>query len=175
MEYHWTLPPSGSVKINVHGATPFVPFLNGNPHGLGMIIRNSEGELIKLSTGVLPAATALENKLNTILLGLKKGFEAKFKSIILETDNLDSFKVIKNYPRGIPQEVGEVAKQIFIRLNDKRWYCVIAYVYSECNQLAIYLGRLGGDKSNNLFTFSRPIGAVEELMSLDLGFGRTAP
>lgn len=68
-------PQPGTVKINVHGATPFIPLFNDNPYGLGMIIHNSEGELLKLSTGVLPAASSLENKLNAILNGLKKSFE----------------------------------------------------------------------------------------------------
>lgn len=153
MEYHWVLPPTGTVKINVHGAIPFIPFHNGNPHSLGMITRNAEGELIKLSTGILPSTKTLENKMNAILQGLKKGFEGKFKRIIVETDNLDAFKVIKNYPHGVLSEVADVAKQIFIRLNDKRWYYVIAYIFSERNQLTIYLAHMGGEKCNNIFIF----------------------
>ncbi|KAK1367096.1 hypothetical protein POM88_042657 [Heracleum sosnowskyi] len=41
---------------------------------LCMIMRNLEDELIKLFTGILPAASTLENKLNVILHGLKKAF-----------------------------------------------------------------------------------------------------
>lgn len=39
----------------------------------------------------------------------------------------------------------------------------------------MYLARLGGEKCDHLFTFARPIGRVEELLSLDLGFGPLAP
>lgn len=35
-------------------------------------------------------------------MGLKKGFKDNYKSIVVETDNLDAFKVIKNYPRDVP-------------------------------------------------------------------------
>lgn len=58
MKFHWTLPRSGIVKINVHGATPFIPFFNDNLHGVGMIIRNNEGELLKLFNGVSPVVSA---------------------------------------------------------------------------------------------------------------------
>lgn len=39
------------------------------------------------------------------------------------------------------------------------------------NPIVIYLARLGGERCNRLYTFSRPIGAVEDLMNLNLGFG----
>lgn len=34
--------------------------------------------------------------------------------------------------------------------------------------------RLGGERCNHVFSFSRTIGAVKELLSLDLGFGHVA-
>ncbi|KAK1361345.1 hypothetical protein POM88_045819 [Heracleum sosnowskyi] len=92
--------------------------------------RNSEGELLKLSTGVLPTESSLENNLNAIHHGLKKGFEDNYKEIIHETDNLDAFKVIKNLPLITPQEqeIAKIVKQIYILLHDPRWICTIAYI-----------------------------------------------
>lgn len=83
--------------------------------------------------------------------------------------------LIKNFPNGIYEDVATIAQQIFILLNDPRWKCILAYVYLWRNPIAIYLDKLGGEKCSQLFTFKRPIGAVEELMSLDLGFGHTDP
>lgn len=77
--------------------------------------------------------------------------------------------VMKNYPLNLPPEVADVAKRIFIRLHDPRWFCTIVFIYSERNGLALYLARLGGERCQQLYTFTRPIGAVEELMNLDLG------
>lgn len=68
-----------------------------------------------------------------------------------------------------------MAQQIFIRLNDPRWKCIIAYIFPGRNPVSIYLARLGGERCDYLYTFSRPIGAVEELLSLHLGFGHTGP
>lgn len=78
-KYHWLLPHPGALNINVYGATPFIPFLNGNTCGIGMIIRNSEGGLVKLSTGILPANSELEYKLNAIHIGLIKVLMATSK------------------------------------------------------------------------------------------------
>lgn len=102
-----------------------------------------------------------------------KAFEDKYKEVVVETDNLDAFLIIKNFPLGVPLEVATVAKQIFIRLNDPRWKCILAYIFPYINPIAIYLAKLGGEKYSQFVTFTRPIGAVEELMSLDLGFGHT--
>lgn len=149
--------------------------MNGNTNGLGMIARNSDGELLKLSTGVIPNLTPLQNQLWAILHGLIRAFEDNHRDIVVETDNWQAFNVLKNFPYDVPEEAVEVAVKIFIRLHDPRWICSIVYVFPERNKLSTYLSRLEGDKCNQLYTFSRPIGCVEELMSLDLGFGPLAP
>lgn len=82
-----------------------MPFHNGNVHGLEMIIRNSKGEFLKMSTGVRPAVSSLENKLNAIHHELVKTFDDNYKDVIVETNNIDTFMIIKNFPVGVPQEV----------------------------------------------------------------------
>lgn len=129
MQYHWTLPPPGVVKVNMHVATPFIPYPHGNTSGIGVVMRDSERELLKLSTGVLPSSSPLENKLNAILHGLKRSFEDNYKEVILETENLDAFQVLKNFPHAVLTGVEDVARQIFIRLNDPRWISCIVFVY----------------------------------------------
>lgn len=75
---------------------------------------------MKLSTGVLTSSSHLENKLKAIHHGLIKAFEDHYKDVIVETDNLDAFKIIKNFHHDVTIEVAEVAQQIAIRLNDRR-------------------------------------------------------
>lgn len=175
MQYHWLLPPPGTVKVNVHGATPFIPFSNGNTNGIGLIIRNSDGEMLKLSIGVFLNLTSLQNQLWVINRGLTHVFENNHKDVILETDNWEVFNVLRNFPYNVPVEAIEPSIQIVIRLHDLRWVCSIVYVFPDMNQLAIYLARLGGDKCDHLYTFSKPIERVEELLSLDLWFSPLNP
>lgn len=111
---------------------------------------NSEGELLKLSTGVLPASSLLENKLNAIHHGMVKAFEDNFRRVVVQIDNLDAFMIIKNYPVGVLEGVATIAKQIFIRLNDRIWKCILAYIYPGRNPLAIYLAQLGGGNCSQL-------------------------
>ncbi|KAK1378775.1 hypothetical protein POM88_025519 [Heracleum sosnowskyi] len=115
-------------------------------------MRNSEGKFLKLSTGVLPSSSSIENKLNAIHRGLITAYEDKYKDVILETDNLDAFEILRNFPHGVPDDLAFVTQQIFICLNDPR-----------------------GDKCNHLYTLKHPVGAVEELLNVDLGFGHIDP
>lgn len=53
---------------------------------------------------------------------------------------------------------------------------MLVYVYSQLNEVAVYLAKFGGSgECNQLYMLNRPVGAVEELLSLDLGFGHIAP
>lgn len=76
----------------------------------GMIIRNSEWEFLKLSTCVLSSSYSRENKLNVIHRDLVKAFNDNYKDVIIETDNLDAFKIIKNFLHLVPLEVAKVVQ-----------------------------------------------------------------
>lgn len=77
-------------------------------HGLGMISRNSESEFLKFSTGVLPTASPVENKLNTIH-HMVKAFGDNCIEVVVEIDNLEAFMIIKNISVGVPEEVAILA------------------------------------------------------------------
>ncbi|KAK1378779.1 hypothetical protein POM88_025523 [Heracleum sosnowskyi] len=115
----------------------------GNKNGIGMVMRNSEGKFLKLSTGVLPSSSSIENKLNAIHRGLITAYEDKYKDVILETDNLDAFEILRNFPHEKPG-----------------------------GDLSV---KARGDKCNHLYTLKHPVGAVEELLNVDLGFGHIDP
>lgn len=110
-----------------------------------------------------------------MLHGIIRGFEDNYRDIILEINIWEAINVIKNFPYDVPVEAIETATQIFIRLHDPRWICSIVYVFPDRNRPPTYLARLDGERCDHLYTFSRPIGQVEELLSLDLGFGPLTP
>lgn len=49
------------------------------------------------------------------------------------------------------------------------------YVYSERNQVAIYVASLGAEICQQLYTLPRLVEVVEELLSQVLGFGHLDP
>lgn len=146
--------------MNVHGATPFISFLNGNAHEIGMVIGISEGELLKLSTCVLLANSALENKLNALHCGLIKAFDDNYKEVIVETNNLNTFMLIEKKFHLVFQNLAGVTQQIFVRVNDPRCKCIIAYIFPGLNPVEFYLARIDGERCDQLYTLFRPVRAL---------------
>lgn len=79
-----------------------------------MIARNSNGELLKLSTGVIPNLTPLQSQLWAIHHGMVRAWEDNHSDIIVETDTWEAFNVLKNFPYDVPVEAIEPAIQIFV-------------------------------------------------------------
>lgn len=59
-------------------------------------------------SSALRRRVGLENKLNAIFQRLKKGFDLNYKDVIVDTDNLDAFKVIKSFLHDVLEAVAKV-------------------------------------------------------------------
>lgn len=143
MPYHWVPPPPGMLKINVHGTSSRIPSAYGFKTGIGAAYRDSEGVLKHLTLGVIPQLSTLGNQMWAIYIALRRAFKPGYRDVILETDNLEAFLVVKNYHVGAPAGVFHLASQIDILLRDRRWFCMIAYVVPNRNKVARFLSRLG--------------------------------
>lgn len=49
----WRMPAHGAVKVNVHGYFTKEPLSNGNRSGIGVVIRNHRGKLLRIYGGSL--------------------------------------------------------------------------------------------------------------------------
>lgn len=168
-------PPPGTLKINVHGTSSRTPSPNGFYNGIGAVYRNSERELKHLTIGVIPQLTPLGNQLWAIFAPLKRAFKLGYRDVILETDNLESYLVMKNFHIGAPAGVYDIATQINTRIKDARWFCMVSYIYPARNKPARFVSRLGKRVCSELFTLNKAVGGVEELLDWDLGFGIDDP
>lgn len=119
--------------------------------------------------------TQLGNQLWATFVALNRAFEEGYHDVVLETDNHEAYKIMKNFHIGAPTSVYDLASQIDIRAKNKRWKCKIAYVYPTRNKVARFLARLGLEAANRLYTFDRPVGGVEELINWDMGLGIDHP
>lgn len=54
MAYHWVHPPSGALKINVHGVYCIIPLPNRNDTRICAVYKGANGDLKLLTMGVIP-------------------------------------------------------------------------------------------------------------------------
>lgn len=157
MAYHWIPPHTGTLKINVHAVNSPIPTDNGKTQGIGAVMHNSAGELKHITLGVINNLSPLGNQLWAIYAPLNRSFLLGYRGVVLETDNHEVFTVMKNFILGSPPAVFDLANQIDILLRDRRWFCMLAYVYLPRNRVSKFVARLGTETGCRLFTFSRQI------------------
>lgn len=171
MDIHWFPPSPGEVKVNVHGATLPALAANGNTTGLGAVIRRANGGMASSISGTIPNLSPVENQLAAIHIGMKRAYEETCKKVIVETDNLEAFGMLKFHHNGISTTARNIIQQIKILKKDKVWKCKIRYVYPRRNRVATYLALLGADLFGRLFLSFEPLGTAAELMDMDVGLG----
>lgn len=80
----WRMPTHGAVKVNVHGFFSDVPLENGNRSGIGVVIRNHRGRLLRLYGGTLGIEERRTNELYAMLQGLIRVYLDEYDVIELE-------------------------------------------------------------------------------------------
>ena len=71
MEKGWNFPKKGFIKVNVHAFTLDYQFPNGNDFGIGIVLRDQYGSIIKTISGTIHNLTVRANELWSILDGLR--------------------------------------------------------------------------------------------------------
>ncbi|KAL1831176.1 hypothetical protein ACET3Z_000827 [Daucus carota] len=141
----WTMPRTGMVKINVHGSFFVNALPNGNVTGIGVVIRNSKGKILRLLCGSLGIRNPRINEYNAMLEGCKRAYAEKREHFVLESDHLDSFWEWRNSTiEGAHPEHANIVQQLNQRSVDRNFHM-------------------------------EPFGRVFELWSLDMGLGPVDP
>jgi hypothetical protein len=76
----WSPPPTGFIKINFNGASKG----NLGPTRFGVVLRNSEGEILYLTTGYLGENKNNATELSSLLKGLNIALDNHYQRIIAE-------------------------------------------------------------------------------------------
>lgn len=171
MDLHWVPPPQGTLKVNVHGTSFDNPLPNGNRNGIGVVLRTSGGNMINCIAGIIPNLTLIACQVWAILIGLRRAFIEGVKNVILETYNMAAFWGVQfanqnNYP-----QYRDLIQKILIRIRDPGWNVSFRFVYLERNRAPTYLAILGGKLFTHLYIFYEPIGALGQILDLDMGLG----
>ncbi|WOH14638.1 hypothetical protein DCAR_0934158 [Daucus carota subsp. sativus] len=165
MAYHWIPPTQGTLKINVHGTYSTVPSDAGNTSGLGVVFLNSTSSLRHVTVGTISFLSRLGVQLWAICVPLRHALLKRCRSVVLATDNLEAFRVIRDFNLGASASVYDIISQIDILIKDRRWTCTISYVVPARNHVARFVALLGKDLTDRLYTLNKMIGPMEELLN----------
>lgn len=148
---------------------------NGNYNGVGIIITDHHGRLVKGLSGPIPGLPSLATQLWAIHTGLMHAQLEDCKFVTLETDNyLPYYEVERNDGRG-DKSCAWVVEQIKKLLDHEAWFTKVIYVDENANKAAHYLAAIGLKHWSGLHHFYEPFGRLQERMNLDMGFGPPLP
>lgn len=173
--YTWKAPLRGTYKINVHVIHTSRQY-NGNNNGVGIIIRDHRGRMVKGLSGTMRGLSPLATQLWAIHLGLNHARLSNCELVHLETDNLNPyFEVTRLDGRG-DRTCSWILEQIKKLLGyNSEWENIIKYVLESSNRTAHYLAAVGLNNWNTMHFFHEPFGRLQEKMDLDMGFGPPIP
>lgn len=112
MEKTWDFPKHGFVKINVHAITLQHPLPNGNNSGIGVVLRNHEGKLLKIVSGSINNLTARGCELWAMFVGLRSAFFSKHNKLELESDNDEAVRELLGWKWFIDQNHATLIQQL---------------------------------------------------------------
>lgn len=175
MAFHWIPPPPGVLKINVHGIHSTIQLPNGNNSGIGAVYRGANGDLKLLTLGVVPGLSSIGNQLWAVYAPMRRAFKEGYRNVMIETDNFDAFKAIRDFSAGAPPAIYHLLSQIEVLMNNNTWACSIAFIFAARNRPARYAARLGMEIGEQLYTMEHPVGGVQEYIDWDMGMGVEHP
>lgn len=170
----WVGPLKGFAKVNVHAFTLDHPMPNGNDSGIGIVVRDRKGTIIKMYSGTIRDLTKRGNELWVMLIGLKGAFledEHMVELEELESDNKEAVKEWEEWKWYSDPNHENVIQQLNQRKSDPNLTLVVRAVKESQNALARYLAHVGSQQRTRLVVICRLFVQVKELWSLDMGLG----
>lgn len=171
MERGWSFPPNNFVKVNVHAITLRDRLQNGNNSGIGVVIRDHRGAIIKMYSGSIQNRTKIGNKLWSFVIGLRGAFFEDENLVILETDNAEGVKEWEDWRWFLDPRHAGLIQQLEQRKRDPNLTLEVRVVGESENRLARWLAFDGAMHRTRVVLFRRLFGRVKELWMLDLGLG----
>ncbi|KAL1825382.1 hypothetical protein ACET3Z_012160 [Daucus carota] len=172
----WIMPRQGKIKINVHGCFLVNALPNGNVSGIGVVVRNSRGKILRMISGSLGIQSRRLNEFQAMLEGCKCAFLEGWERFILESDHFESFWEWRNsHLEGVHPDDQFIVQQLNQRKADASFDMDISLCDLEANALAEYLAEYGAHHFKVMVIMAHPFGRVFELWHLDMGLGQADP
>lgn len=171
MQRGWSFPPVNHVKVNVHALSLRERLANGNDSGLGVVIRDHTGAILKMYSGSIQNRTRIGNELWSFVIGLRGAFFEEENLVILETDNADAVKEWEDWRWFLDPNHTGLIQQLEQRRRDPNLRLEVRVVSASENRLARWLAQDGAVNRTKVVLYRRLFGRVRELWMLDMGLG----
>lgn len=173
--YTWKAPLRNTYKVNVHVLHTSRQY-NGNNNGIGIIIRDYRGRLIRALTGTMRGLSPLATQLWAIHLGLNQARITNCELVHLETDNFNPFLEVTRLDGRGDRTCLWIVEQIKKLLGyNPEWDNIVNYIPETSNRTAHYLAVVGLNNWSSMHFVLAPFGRLQEKMDLDMGFGPPIP
>ena len=140
--------------------------------GIGVVIRNSRGRILRMLSGSLGIRNRRVNEFHAMLEGCKRAYAEDWEHFILESDHFESFWEWYNSGlEGVNPEHAFVVQQLNQRKADINFEMEVTLCDHNANELASYLANYGAHNYKVMVVIPQPFGRVFELWSLDMGLG----
>ncbi|KAK1395998.1 hypothetical protein POM88_005862 [Heracleum sosnowskyi] len=168
MGSHWTIPKPGFCKLNVHGCYTGRSFKNGNKTGVGAVIRDDKGKIVRMLTGTQYEFFEKRIMCFAMMTGMRLAWEEQKELIIPETDNWIVFQCYYGkWCEECKYEIDLIQK----RMEDKNMKIEVIYIPLAANKLAIYLVENGGETREDIHITKKPFRKVLEIWYEEMGLG----
>lgn len=169
--YTWNAPIRGHYKVNVHVIHTSRQF-NGNTNGIGIIIRDFRGRMVRGVTGTMRGLSSLATQLWALHLGLNQARLSNCEMLTLETDNFNPFFEVSRLDGRGDRTCLWIVEQIKKLLAyQPEWETNFKYVAESSNRSAHYLAAVGLNNWSSMHYVLEPFGRLQEKLDLDMGFG----
>lgn len=166
------MPHRGMVKNNIHGCFFQNPLPNGNVSGIGVVVRNSRGKILRMLSGSLGILNRRVNEYYAYMEGCKCAFVEDWQNFYLESDQLDSHWEWRNSTvECVHPDHQFIVQQLNQRQVDWNFNMEVTLCDANANALAAYLADYGARNFKVTAIMAQPFGRVFELWSLDMGLG----
>lgn len=141
--YTWKAPLRGQYKVNVHVLHSSRQH-NGNNNGVGILIRDHRGRLIRGLAGSIRGISPLATQLWALHMGLNQARLSHCELIMLETDNFGTYFEVKRQDGRGDRTCRWIVEQIVKLLGyNPEWENSFQYISESGNRTAHYLAAVG--------------------------------
>lgn len=124
----------------MHGVFDDIPLANGNTNGIGLVVRDHDGNSLWGIMGPLQGMEGFQYQLWAIHLAMKLAFVKQIPHVRIETDNIQAYNMLVDHDEEVLEAEGLVvaAQQISVLHAEYNKVRSDKYLQKTCRILSVF-------------------------------------